>query len=207
MTKTGYHHGALARALTDTAYALVRAKGADAVSLRSVCRQVGVTPAAAYHHFPDREALLRAVAARALGELAEATRATLAGTPPADHRARLVAVARAYVTWALDDPHLFRLAFGPHRSYPGQPANPEPLALLSAELDAFVSDGGLAADRRPGAEVPLWTAVHGTAALLADGPLQPAGGRAGALRTASRVADTVIRGLIGGADPGPDRLR
>jgi AcrR family transcriptional regulator len=184
-----------ARALTDAAYERVRTDGAPAVSLRAVCREVGVTPAAAYHHFPDREALLRAVAGRALGDLATAARHALAAVPAGDHRRRLTAISRAYVTWALDEPHLFRLALGPQRGYPGQPVDPEPLAMLSAELDGLVADGSLTPARRRAAEIPVWAATHGTAALLADGPLQPPGGRAGALHAADRVVETVLRGL------------
>jgi AcrR family transcriptional regulator len=200
----GYHHGDLARGLTEAAYQQVREQGAETVSVRAACRAAGVSASAAYHHFPDRQALLRAVAGRALGDLAAALRRGLDRCPAGPHDARLVALSQAYVRWALDEPRLFRLALGPVRDYPGQPVTAEPLALLAAELDALVTDGRLHPDNRPGAELALWTAAHGTATLLADGALQPDGGRPGALRLTAIITQTVLRGLTGCAAPQRD---
>src|SRR5271154_5132315 len=59
-----YHHGDLSRALVDAAAELVTCCGPSAVSLREVARIVGVSHNAPYRHFPTREALLAAVAAR-----------------------------------------------------------------------------------------------------------------------------------------------
>ncbi|MDQ6716487.1 MAG: TetR/AcrR family transcriptional regulator, partial [Actinomycetota bacterium] len=55
-----YHHGDLRRALVLAATSLARAGGPDAVVLREVTRQVGVSANAAYRHFADRDALLEA---------------------------------------------------------------------------------------------------------------------------------------------------
>jgi AcrR family transcriptional regulator len=194
--KTKYHHGDLGQALVDAAYELVREGGANELSLRAVCRKVGVTAAAAYHHFADREALLRAVAGKALGDLAAAVRDSLARIPATAHRRRLVGISRAYVNWALDEPHLFRLALGPQRRYPGEPVNSEPLSQLTDALDALLGDGTLSPDHRRGAGLAIWSATHGVASLLSDGPLQSSGGRAAELRMCDLVVETVIRGLL-----------
>src|SRR2546426_11040812 len=55
-----YHHGDLRRALVDAALALISEGGLGTFSLREVARRAGVTPAAAYHHFKDKTALLAA---------------------------------------------------------------------------------------------------------------------------------------------------
>ena len=56
-----YHHGDLAQALVDAGLEVTRAGGPSALTIREVTRRVGVSPNAAYRHFPDRLALLRAV--------------------------------------------------------------------------------------------------------------------------------------------------
>ena len=58
----GYHHGNLRQALLDAALALIEAGEEQGVSLRTVAARAGVSNAAPYRHFKDREALLAAVA-------------------------------------------------------------------------------------------------------------------------------------------------
>jgi AcrR family transcriptional regulator len=68
--RPGYHHGNLRAALIDAGVELARAGGPDAVVVREASRRVGVSHNAAYRHFPDRDALLKAVAERSMSELA-----------------------------------------------------------------------------------------------------------------------------------------
>ena len=70
-TKPRYHHGALEQALVDEALRQIRERGADQVSLRGLAQAVGVSPSAAYQHFPDKAALMVAVCAAEGAELAE----------------------------------------------------------------------------------------------------------------------------------------
>src|SRR5919205_2844981 len=67
--KPRYHHGALEQALVDEAVRQVRERGADQVSLRGLAHTIGVSPSAAYQHFPDKAALLMAVCAEGFEEL------------------------------------------------------------------------------------------------------------------------------------------
>lgn len=67
-----YHHGNLRQALLDAGLELAREGGADAVVLREATRRAGVTANAAYRHFSGRDALVEAVSAAALGQLAHA---------------------------------------------------------------------------------------------------------------------------------------
>ena len=182
--RTTYRHGDLRRVLLDAGIALARAGGPDAVVLREATRRAGVVPNAAYRHFASRDALLQAVRAAALAALAVAIEAELAGLPREGDpamlaRAELRAVGTAYLRFAWEETGLFRTAFAIPGSTRGA-ANPEmagnsgldPFQLLSAALDRMVATGALAAARRPGAEYLAWSAVHGLAMLVIEGPLR-----------------------------------
>ncbi len=203
--RSTYHHGNLPAALTDAATEMARSGGPDAVVLRAAARAAGVSAAAAYRHFADHGELLSAVRHRALEALAAAMRASLeSGEPLADPAQesvrRLRALGSAYIGFALGDPGLFRTAFcrpdQPVADVTAQVAAHGPFALLSGVLDELVEHGVLDPGRRPGAEIPVWSAVHGLATLLLDGPLAllPPAERAAAI---DRTSDFVLNGITG----------
>jgi AcrR family transcriptional regulator len=74
MEKRSYHHGDLRQALIEAGLTLLDVRAADALSLREVARAVGVSATAVYRHFPDKGALLDALAAEGLRKLADAQR-------------------------------------------------------------------------------------------------------------------------------------
>src|SRR5882757_7557151 len=108
-SKTTYHHGDLRAACLDAAMELLEEGGETALSLRAVARRAGVSPAAPYRHYADREALVSAVAAIGYRELAERLAAV---HPSPSTPEQLAAVAVAYVRFALERPALFRIMFG-----------------------------------------------------------------------------------------------
>ncbi|HEX4211971.1 MAG TPA: TetR/AcrR family transcriptional regulator [Candidatus Dormibacteraeota bacterium] len=105
-----YHHGDLKAALLDTAVDLIRERGVQGFTLAEASRRLGVSPAAPYRHFSDREHVLVALAMRAAERLAEATAEEAAGLPSAAER--LQAAARAYVRCAARDRPLFEALVG-----------------------------------------------------------------------------------------------
>src|SRR4051812_20899144 len=110
-----YHHGALEQALVDEAVRQVRERGTDQVSLRGIAQIIGVSPSAAYQHFPDKAALLHAVCmagADELGRRMQAAVDAVGDEGDAGAGARLQAVGRAYVEFAQQEAHLFRHLFG-----------------------------------------------------------------------------------------------
>lgn len=109
MTKTAYHHGALAHALVAAALARVEESGVEAVSMRELAQSLDVSHAAPYRHFADRDALLAAVAARGFEDLVAAYEVALGG--PGDGRQRLRAATRAFFAFAVGRPRLYRLMF------------------------------------------------------------------------------------------------
>jgi len=178
-----YRHGDLRRALVDAGIALARQGGPNAVVLREATRRAGVVPNAAYRHFRSRDELLQAVRDAALAALAVTMENELdvvrGDSDGADYaRASLRAIGAAYLRFAQIEPGLFRTAFatGPapgegHRVIAGT-SGLGPFELLGAALDRLVASGVLPSDRRPAAEYLAWSAVHGLAMLVLDGPLR-----------------------------------
>jgi AcrR family transcriptional regulator len=205
-TSRPYHHGRLREALVDAGVALAREQGPEAVILRAAARDAGASHNAAYRHFADRDELLRAVCERCMSKLAtlmeERITAAAADTDPVEFAwARLGALGRAYVEFATTEPGWFRTAFAVPRSThnfaPGEGVGTSglgPYDLLTARLDELLDVGAMTPQRRPGAEYAAWSAVHGLATLVNDGPLRdlPAAEREHALRS---VLDVVSQGL------------
>ena len=173
-----YHHGDLEQALTTEALAQVRARGAAAVSLRQVAQAVGVSPSAAYSHFPDKTALMVAVGHRGLTELDErmlAASTAVAGDDAAAALARFRAAGEAYVRFAVEEPHLFRHVFGPtcalDHGKDSEHVEPDAVSyqVLCRALDDLETHGMLRAGAREGLDLVSWTMVHGFASLVLDG--------------------------------------
>ncbi|MHA7154330.1 TetR/AcrR family transcriptional regulator [Arthrobacter sp. TMN-50] len=215
--RTTYRHGDLRRALVEAGTELAREGGPAAVVLREVTRRAGVTPNAAYRHFADKGALLRAVSLAAQSRLAaamEEEQSAIAGdyrdndsgergneSAAALAQAKLRAVGAGYLRFAQTEPGLFRTAFANHVDLrdaavedSAGPHGRTPFQLLSDALDGLVDSGVLAASRRPGAEFAAWSAVHGLAMLVIDGPLR---GLDAAVRltAAQRLLEMVEQGL------------
>ena len=175
--------GAVREGLIAAGLELARAGGPDAVVLREATRMVGVVPNAAYRHFADRDELLAAVCAAAMGELADRMAAGVARVrgeygDPAAAGERLGAIGTAYLEFAREEPGLFATAFAlPQQHAYGAPddgAGPDrsPLGQLRTALDELVEAGVLRRERRHGIEYPIWSAVHGLAVLAGSGPLR-----------------------------------
>lgn len=205
--RSTYRHGDLRRALLDAGIELARNGGPDAVVLREATRRAGVAPNAAYRHFASRQALLNAVRAAALSAVALAMEAELAALPqgqaPADFaRASVRAVGTGYLRFAMREAGLFRTAFaasGALRPGPSDPATAghsglNPFELLGAALDRLVDAGVMPPERRPGAEFLAWSAVHGLAMLVIDGPLGSVVGPQ-MEQVGQRLLDMVEKGL------------
>jgi AcrR family transcriptional regulator len=182
-SKTTYHHGDLRAALLDAALEVLEQDGATALSLRAVARRAGVSPAAPYRHYADREALVSAVAAVGYRDLAE----RLAAAHPAPSTPEQLAdVAVAYVSFAVERPALFRIMF----SEPCDRDNDERVAATAAVtlyLREIVARAFPGSD--PEALAPaIWALVHGLAFLYLDGKLDATDPAAVDARVSAAVA-------------------
>lgn len=165
-----YHHGDLRTALVAEGLKLVESAGAEAISLREVARAVGVSATSVYRHFPDKRALMTALAQEGVRRLGEAQHAAAAAAVAEGGTEAFSAVGCAYVRFALANPGLFRLTF----TYPGIDIG-DPTSDAAASL---LHDHALAlahGDERQARIVALraWALVHGLALLMLDGRVPP----------------------------------
>src|SRR5215467_14313795 len=105
-----YHHGDLRNALIQVGLELLSEGGAAALDLRKVARRAGVSHAAPYRHFADKQALIAAINEEGFHRLAERIRATLREVPDEPFE-QLLGVALAYVRFAKAHPRLMREMF------------------------------------------------------------------------------------------------
>ncbi len=183
-----YHHGDLASALLEAAVSQVRARGAGQVSLRQLAQEVGVSPSAAYQHFPDKAALMGALSDCAFKEMEAQMQAAIDAVTmdgPIGAVTRLGALGHTYVRFAATEPNLFRhMSNTPPTtdpttgsSTPEVAAEEEPqsgayrlLLEAIAEIDEY---GLLRSDigSNDGLDVLAWSSVHGFATLMVGGHL------------------------------------
>ena len=164
---SGQHHGDLRNALERAALELVAEKGPHGFSLNEASRRAGVSVAAPYKHFADREALLAALAATGYREQKERFAAAVdAADSPAD---QLAAFAAAYVRFAAQEPALFDVTF-----YAGldKTRHPELAAAGDALLETLMPVArALAPDEHAASDLLLRVAAaaHGLAVFLRQG--------------------------------------
>jgi AcrR family transcriptional regulator len=172
--RKSYHHGNLREALIDAALDMIAARGPNGFTLAEVARAVGVSGAAPYRHFRDRNALIGEIARQGFDRFAADLRAAWDEGRP-NPRAGIENYARAYLNFARLAPAFYAAMFEP-----GFPLEDDP-ALLAASERAFAvlrqaADAATralpAASRPPALMVALhiWSMAHGVASLFIEGP-------------------------------------
>jgi AcrR family transcriptional regulator len=187
-----YHHGDLKAALVDAAVALIAERGLRGFSLAEASRRVGVSAAAPYRHFADRDDLLAAVAVRALRTFADMVAEEGSRDRPEQ---QLAAMARAYVRFAAQQRPLFDAIFNSGIDKSRYPELTRAWAPIDALLD-LVSEICAGDDTTAGAlAAALEATAHGHAALLRDGEY---GDGPDAVRVAADRAAAATLALIAG---------
>ncbi|MGE0796720.1 MAG: TetR/AcrR family transcriptional regulator [Lautropia sp.] len=169
--KERYHHGDLKPALRAAARARLDQGGATAISLREIAQAVGVSHAAVYRHYGDREALLADLAEEGFRTLTALNRRAIAATRGGPAR-QLKACGRAYVAFGTREPHLLQLMFGPEiRDWQAHPGLAAAGSELAAVFEGVIRAGQAGGDLRGGDHRDLslfaWSIVHGLSLLLA----------------------------------------
>src|SRR5947199_600001 len=170
----GYHHGNLKEALLQAALGLIAEKGAAGFTFADAARMAGVSPAAPYRHFRDRDELLSSIAERGFEQFeAVLTNAWDDGRP--DTVTAFERVGKAYLAFARAEPAYYSAMFES-----GLPVDLNP-TLLAASERAFAiiraAAERLAALAPPGTPRPpalmmalhIWSMSHGVASLFARG--------------------------------------
>lgn len=160
-----YHHGDLRAALLEAGLSALSTTSLEEISLRQIARDVGVSATAVYRHFPDKRALLSAMADAGVERLGEAQQAAARAAPS---REMFAATGRAYVRFALANPALFRLAFTHGSAHPETVFGDSLAGRMLQEFAARYTSTPEAARRLV---VQSWALVHGLAMLMLDGRL------------------------------------
>ena len=196
-----YHHGSLPHALLEAAETVLRRDGIGSLTLRAIAREAGVSHTAPQHHFGDTAGVLSELAASGHRRLAATMAAKAEGIPsgPASRKA----IARGYVSFAVDNPDLLRLMFR-SEMLDNTRASLVDARQLSARALMGAFDEQLTP--APGKSVTFgrldaaqavamtagWAYVHGLASLLIDGRLKALAASTEGIRTTEELVDAAI---------------
>jgi AcrR family transcriptional regulator len=201
LSERPYHHGNLRTALLQQAERTVRERGVQDLSLRELARDVGVSHAAPRRHFPDRQALLDALAQAGFARLDSELRAAR-DSAGSDFQPRLRATAAAYIRFAIGDPALLELMFsGKHREAAAtdqpqaqsgalQAAAERAFSVMIELIEQGQAEGALQAGEPERVGLVLFATIQGIAALVT-------GGMVAAEQLDELVADAIAHFLRG----------
>jgi AcrR family transcriptional regulator len=167
----GYHHGNLREALIQAALDLIAEKGPTGFTFAEAARSAGVSPAAPYRHFRDRDELLADVAIRGFEIFAAALETAWDEGRP-DPQAAFERMGRAYIAFARSEPAYYSAMFEsglPPAANPGlRDAGERAYSVLRKAAEALVATMP-AAGRPPASMVSfhVWALSHGVASLFA----------------------------------------
>jgi AcrR family transcriptional regulator len=197
-----YHHGDLRNALLSAAITALGETGSSEFSLSELARNVGVTPAAAYKHFANKDALVHALARHGFDLLRERFEAAApskkTATAASDALRRFERLGFAYLCFGLEEPALFSLIFGKgatefRRANAPGPAHTPTFAYLADALTALHQFKQLS--RAPTDEDRwfAWSAIHGATQLAVSGVTT----RIEPERAAKLITNNVMKALRG----------
>jgi len=149
--KQTYHHGELPEVLMELAVQAIEAEGTEALSLRALAREAGVSATAPYRHFPSKLALLAGVATQGFARLSRKIAERIDQHDNIDDR--FVAMGLAYINFAVENPVPYKLMFG---SLLADFSEYEALEAASEEAyDQLLNELGTLIDERSLAITPL----------------------------------------------------
>ena len=194
-----YHHGDLRNALIQAGLELLAEGGAQELDLRKVARRAGVSHAAPYRHFADKQALIAAITEEGFRLLAEQIQAALREAPDEPFE-QLLGIARAYVHFAKAHPWLMREMFSgltlERETFVSLQMASKAVYRLYIDVIRRGQERGKLVEGDPAALAGvLWSILHGLAILIIENQMRPyADGPEGA----ERVTRYTIEVLYGG---------
>ncbi len=168
--RESYHHGNLREALIEAALALIAERGPAGFTFAEVARAAGVSPAAPYRHFRDRNALVAEIARLGFERFEERLRAEWRDGRP-DPVSAIENIGKAYLAFARDEPASYAAMFGSGLVLEDDPA----LLLASGRAFGVLRDAAeIACNTARGKARPppmmvalhLWSLAHGIASLF-----------------------------------------
>lgn len=172
-----YHHGDLRYALIQAGLEMLAEGGAAALELRKVARRAGVSHAAPYRHFVDKQALIAAINEEGFRQLAQRIRNTLRESSD-DSLEQLQAIARAYVLFARENPWLMREMYSglsiEREAFPSLQSASKAVFHIYAEVVERGQEQGSIVEGDPAALAGvLWSVLHGVAILVIENQMRP----------------------------------
>lgn len=190
-----YHHGQLRAALLEAAESRLREYGADGLSLRDLARQIGVSHAAPRRHFPDRQALLDALAEAGFDRLDSTLRAALVGTDR-DFPSRVRATMTAYTRFSTENAVLLELMYT-SKHQPGATRIAKAAEAPFALLRDVIVEGQTLGELQKGAPerfgIILFATMQGIVALINGGVVAP--------ELLDGLVETAVEQFLRGAAP------
>jgi AcrR family transcriptional regulator len=170
----GYHHGNLKEALLQAALGLIAEKGAAGFTFADAARMAGVSPAAPYRHFRDRDELLSSIAQRGFEMFEAALNAAWDDGRP-DTVTAFERVGKAYLKFAREEPAFYSAMFESGLAIDVNPAlqaaGERAFAIIRAAAERLAALAPPGATRPPALMMALhiWSMSHGVASLFARG--------------------------------------
>jgi AcrR family transcriptional regulator len=175
VSATTYHHGDLKNALIQAGVEILAEEGIGGLSLRKVAKQAGVSHAAPYSHYADKQALIAAISTEGFKQLYSQIESVLEkhqGNP----ETLLIETAWAYVQFALNAPDRFKLMFSSMLEKEKEYAefveiSQENFLQLVHIVEICQKAGILKSGASDVAAVSIWSTVHGFTSLLLEGQI------------------------------------
>jgi AcrR family transcriptional regulator len=171
--RDAYQHGNLRQALVQAGLKLLSEGGLEALSLRAAAQLAGVSHAAPYRHFRDRDDLVSAIAEQGFLLLTEAMQTELSRCRRPDAQSQLEALGQGYVGFALAHPAYLRVIFGGVIDKTNPPegllaAGQQSYGLLRGAVARGLERGELRGGDPDTIALACWSMVHGFSMLCID---------------------------------------
>lgn len=215
MSSKQYHHGDLKASLIEAANTILLRDGADALSLRAIAAEVGVSHMAPYAHFKNKKELIKSIAEAGFMQMAdtmEAVALDLRAKNDLSSRELVLAYGASYLEFATSNPQLYRLMLGQVETT-GRKGKKEPAVTKKDAAETSVNSPFVESTRKPfillreafalrgdteervkAQALGAWSMVHGMAALIIEGHIQVPEG-------------TSFKHFLAAATPFPDQLK
>jgi len=171
--RRGYHHGRLKEALIEAARSLIAERGATGFTLAEAAKLAGVTAAAPYRHFSDRNALLSELARQGFDWFGQRLKGAWNDGRP-DPTTALARMGAAYLAFAREEPGFYSAMFGNAQAVgpaaTGLPAQTS-FAVLEAAAAAVLQQHGAKPAGSLRLAQQIWALSHGVAMLMLAGYL------------------------------------
>lgn len=171
MNKRKYHHGDLRNTLIETSIEIMNREGIGKLTLRKTALLCGVSQAAPYSHFANKEDMLRAMQDHVIEQFMEILSNAILECMDQNSPQMLIQLGKEYVTFFIRNPQYFSFIFSQQEividlSFDGDAQkNFPPFQLFKTKAFSILSSLGMSESRVEDAVISMWATVHGLASI------------------------------------------